>query len=445
MCWQPILENVPKEQARGSIALILEALSKLERELDGAPSLAGGMAGLAVLHGYLAQAGGGQDHAALAAELLQRATAAVSDDPGAASLYGGLAGVGYTMAHLQGRLPGLDAEDELAEIDEALLEHLDQSPWPETYDLIDGLVGFGVYALERLGKGVRSLLPERPGGCFAQKTPDTFSTATACLERVIDRLAETAEHREGGITWESRQEWLPEKYHHLYPHRYYNLGLAHGVPGVVALLGQACAAGVAVARARPLLEGTVRWLLAQQTPEGFPSGIEKDQDKQPARLAWCYGDPGVAAALLWAARLVNEPTWEREARAIAIRAARRPADKSGVVDAGLCHGAAGLGHLFNRMFQATGDECLAEAARFWFEQTLQMQRPGKGVGGYEAWQLDDEQVVTWIADPGLLTGVAGIALALLAATTNIEPAWDRMLLVAAPPRAAQSPERVSAL
>jgi hypothetical protein len=38
-----------------------------------------------------------------------------------------------------------------------------------------------------------------------------------------------------------------------------------------------------------------------------------------------------------------------------------------------------------------------------------------------------------VADPGLLTGAAGIALALLAATSLIEPAWDRVLLVAVPP------------
>jgi hypothetical protein len=31
-----------------------------------------------------------------------------------------------------------------------------------------------------------------------------------------------------------------------------------------------------------------------------------------------------------------------------------------------------------------------------------------------------------------LTGAAGIALALLAAATPIEPAWDRMLLVSIP-------------
>lgn len=313
MSWTPLLEGGLKDRAMESIATVLDALSTGERDLDGSPSLAGGTAGLAILHGYLAQTEGGQDHAALAARLLQRATAAVADHPGFASLYVGLAGVGWALAHLQDRLPGLGGENELTEIDQALLEHLDQSPWPDTYDLIDGLVGFGVYALER-GPGAE---------------------AVACLERVIDRLAETAEHRPDGITWVSRQEWLPPKYRHLYPHRYYNLGLAHGVPGVVALLGLSCAAGVAVAKAHPLLEGAVRWLLAQQTPGGFPAGTEKEQADQPARLAWCYGDPGVAAALPWAARLVNEPAWEREARTIADRAAQRPAEQAGVVDAGL--------------------------------------------------------------------------------------------------------------
>jgi hypothetical protein len=37
----------------------------------------------------------------------------------------------------------------------------------------------------------------------------------------------------------------------------------------------------------------------------------------------------------------------------------------------------------------------------------------------------------------LLTGATGIALALLAAVTAVEPAWDRMLLVDIPPTARQ--------
>jgi hypothetical protein len=60
MGWQPILEGGLKDRARESVAAVLEALSTRERDLDDAPSLAGGTAGLAILHGYLAQTEGGQ-------------------------------------------------------------------------------------------------------------------------------------------------------------------------------------------------------------------------------------------------------------------------------------------------------------------------------------------------------------------------------------------------
>jgi hypothetical protein len=343
---------------------------------------------------------------------------AVADVPRPASLYSGLTGVAWAAAHLRDRLRDLDTEAVNEEIDETLLEHLSQSPWPATYDLIDGLVGFGVYALERMS----------PGADAARLT------AAACLERVIDRLAETAERRSDGITWVSRAEWVPPERREQYPPCHYNLGLAHGVPGVIALLGQACAAGVAVARARPLLDGAVRWLLSQQGPAGFSSLTEPEPSATPARLAWCYGDPGVAAALLLAARCVDEPSWEEAARAIARRAAERQPEQAGVVDTGLCHGAAGLGHLFNRLFQATGEAWLGEAAQFWFRRTLEMRQSERGVAGFAAWRLAPDGTPGWAADPGLLTGAAGIALALLAATTPIEPAWDRVLLVSIAPR-----------
>jgi lantibiotic modifying enzyme len=409
MSWQPLLQGAWKDRAQECIQAILDDLTSLGRDPGGDPSLAGGTAGLALLHGYLAQTEHSQDHAARAGRCLQDAIATVADRPVEASLYSGLTGVGWVMAHLQGPLSG-PGEDDLAQIDDVLLDHLERSPWADDYDLINGLVGFGVYALERLPR----------------------SGARACLERVIDRLAETAEQRAEGISWWTNPAWLPAETRAKWPHGYYNLGLAHGVPGVIALLGQAVAAGLAVARARLLLEGAVRWLLSQQLPGGFPAWV----GEKPARLAWCYGDPGVAAALLGTARCLHEPSWEQQALAIARRASERPSDQAGVVDAGLCHGAAGLGHLFNRMYQASREPPLAEAARFWFERAIQMRRPGRGIGGYEAWTLGDEGEMTWKTDSGLLTGAAGIALALLAGTTAIEPAWDRVLLVAIPPSAA---------
>src|SRR5262249_13671757 len=161
--------------------------------------------------------------------------------------------------------------------------------------LIEGLVGFGVYALERL---------PRPA-------------ATACLERVVDRLAETAERQGEGTTWWTDPAWPPPETRAGNPRGYYNPGLAHAGPGGIGLLGQVCAAGVAQDKARPLLDGAVRWLREQEGPDGFGYWVGPDARRDKARLAWCYGDPGIAAALLGAAGGVAEPGWEAAALAIA--------------------------------------------------------------------------------------------------------------------------------
>ncbi len=411
--WQPLLNGDLKDRALETVRAIVDRLPSW-RVADA--TLASGATGVAVFHAYLARSGFGPEHEATARRLLEKVVAAAAEAELPASLYDGLAGVGWAMAHVRPLMADLDLEDVSADIDAGLREHLGSSPWKEDYDLISGLVGLGVAALERLPH------------------PD----AVACLERVIDRLTETVERRPDGLTWWTNPAWLIPETREKCPHGYYNLGLAHGVPGVIALLGRACAAGVAVEMARPLLDGAVRWLLAQQPADGsgFTHVIESENVEPPkaARLAWCYGDPGIAAALLLAARCVAEPAWEKAARNIALRAAARPVDQAGVVDAGLCHGAAGLGHLFNRLYQATGDEQLADAARFWFRRTLEMRHPERGIAGYAAWMPLKPGDDRWLDDPGILTGVAGIALALLAATTMIEPDWDRMLLVSIRPR-----------
>ena len=412
--WQPLLNGVLKQQAEETVEAIATAVSGLYGTMPA--NLAGGAAGLAVMHGYLAATGFQHDAEDAAESWLQRAIEAMSAVSVDASLYSGLAGVGWAVEHLHNQLRRLDGEEINAEITDTLLELLSHSPWAGDYDLIGGLVGIGVYALER-----------RP-----------HASADALLERVIDHLAETAERRADGLTWWTNPAWLIPETREKCPHGYYNLGLAHGVPGVIALLGRACAADVAIGKARPLLDGAVRWLLVQQPADGtgYTHWIEpeKEEPPKPARLAWCYGDLCISAALLLAAGCVGEPEWERAALNIALRAVARPVDQAGVVDAGLCHGAAGLGHLFNRLFQATGDVRFADAARFWFRRTLELRHPERGIAGYAAWMPLNPGEEGWVGDPGLLTGAAGIALALLAATTTIEPDWDRLLLVSIRPR-----------
>lgn len=83
------------------------------------------------------------------------------------------------------------------------------------------------------------------------------------------------------------------------------------------MLGRAIAAGVAVDKARPLLDGAVRWVLAQRRHDEeslFPYCVGEGVEPKLARAAWCYGDPGIAAALLVTARAVGEPVWEQQGR-----------------------------------------------------------------------------------------------------------------------------------
>jgi hypothetical protein len=423
------------------------------------PNLAGGTAGAALFFAYRAvtsAAGDGDSEAA--ANLLDRSTEALASTPLTPDLYGGFAGVAWTAEHLYGpRFAELDGdpdtdaapgprtaaapespqedpedgvEDPLAEIDDALLRYVERTPWTADYDLIRGLAGLGVYALERL---------PRP-------------SALVCLTKIVDRLSETAEHGPQGTTWHTPPELLPDWQREIFPKGYYNLGLAHGVPAVIALLSvtATAAAGIGAAgdtaaaelarRARSLADGAIRWLLAQRLPPGqsswFGATFSPETPAQQSRLAWCYGDPGIAASLLVTARAAGDAALERFALDLALDAAARPMEDSAVRDAGLCHGSAGLAHLFNRFYQETGEPRLAEASRRWFEHALDFQLPGQGFAGYRAYWVEPGGDQSWRNEAGLLEGVAGIGLALLGGIGDFEPAWDRVLMLSAagPPR-----------
>jgi hypothetical protein len=407
--WGAILEGALRDQA-------LEIVQTIGDSLQSWPvheaCLGSGAAGLAVFFAYLAEGLGDAGHGATAGRLLAQALTTAEREPMLSGLEYGLAGIGWAAAHLRTHLDGLYLEPTLAEIDDAMREHLRQPVWREDFHLAGGLVGLGVYALERLPAPI----------------------AVDCLEHVVDHLAATAKHKPDGATWWRSPERLSPRMRKKMPDGAYDMGLEDGVPGVIAFLARACAAGVAVDRARPLLDDAVRWVLAQEAadgpPEGFPYAIRPNRPQRNwTRSSWSYGDPGVAAVLLGAARCVGEPAWEERALTAALRATTRPPDRTRVFDAGLAIGSAGLGHLFNRLFQATRAPRLAEASRSWFSRALDMRRPGQGVAGYAAWVPDENEVGHWIDDPGIIIGAAGIALALLSAATLLQPTWDRMLLL----------------
>jgi lantibiotic biosynthesis protein len=426
--WRPILEGSLHDRAIDAVRAISDDVLTIGLKEDSenadpllknddSYSLSSGKAGMALFYAYLSELQSKEKNRDAAIFLLEQAVDAFSSTRMFPSLYLGFTGVAWAAEHIQSRLGDSDEEDLNESIDEALMEWLDRPIWSEDYNLIRGLAGFGVYAVERAHK----------------------PSAVQCLERIVALLDENCERKPEGITWHTSPDLLPDHQRAECPNGYYNLGLAHGIPGLIALLGETYAAGVSVDRTWPLLEGAVRWLLAQkmtaQGEEFFPNRIAAEIEPSPSRLAWCYGDLGLSAAVMCAARLADEPSWEREALDIALRSANFSMERARVNDAALCHGAAGNAHIFNRFYQASGDERFKEAALFWFEQTLDMRSPGEGVGGFRSWKVNMATTqFGWEDDPGFLRGSVGIGLSLLAAVTSVEPDWDRVLLTSIPPR-----------
>ena len=398
------------------MATVSSVARELRKKQIRDTTLALGQPGVALLFAYLVKARPDRGHEEIALRFLERAAQSVSAKKTPASLYSGLTGVAWTITHLKPLL-GLEGKYPNAKIDRALETYLRASSWRGEYDLISGLTGLGIYALE----------------CLPQPS------AVRLLKRVVDHLDSTAIRNSHGCTWLSRVEFLSHDWRKSYPNGCYDLGLAHGVPGVIALLGRICGTQNEKLRAtrttaRKLLDGAVSWLLRQKSSHSkvsvFPTCVA-EKTAPPiggSRLAWCYGDLGIATALLLAARCVSQATWEVEALSLARHAARRSFKQSGVIDTGLCHGAAGVAHLFNRLYQATGERVFRDAARYWFHQTMKMRRLKYGVAGFPARLYKRSIGKHWSAQPGLLYGAAGIALALLSAVTPVEPAWDRVML-----------------
>ena len=252
--------------------------------------------------------------------------------------------------------------------------------------------------------------------------------ADRITDLVLSHLEATALASGAGTTWRTLPQFLAPPRRERFPTGVVDLGVAHGVPGVIGMLAQFVDAGVQPDRSRRLLRSAVGWLM-NAVPNRLPrfgTNWPADPD-EVARMGWCYGDPGVAGVLLRASRTLRSPGLEREAVAMLAQIAA-PLASRGVADACFCHGAAGLAHIYNVAFQRTGSAQMRDQARRWLTEVLRLRTPGTGIAGYQFLKIDEESP-RCAPDATLLSGVAGIALVLLAAVEHHEPAWQELYLL----------------
>ncbi len=351
-------------------------------------------------------------------DITERLNEGIAKAPDSASfaLFGGLSGLGWTIEHLSRlsgsseshpggnrRILGSGDDDPLEDLDYHLLRQLQRPTWPTSYDLITGLVGHGVYFLEKI---------------YDPK-------ARTGLLLILDQLEKRAELTAHGITWKTEPEHLPSHQLEMAPNGYYNLGVAHGVPGIIYFLNELVVAQIEVGRVECLLDQAMRWFMSIVNPKREYGICDPwiALGKPGCRLAWCYCDLGVAVVLLQVALRSQRTDWLQVAEQLIESVLVWPHEYTEIDDAPLCHGAFGAAHCFNRLYQYTKDSRCLEKALYFIEAGLEMREQNGGVGGFYSVRK------TRKTSAAFLNGSIGVALQLLAALSPESPGWDRLLLL----------------
>jgi lantibiotic modifying enzyme len=375
-----------------------------------------------LLYAYLARGSGEGAWAERALSQLQAASEHAAVWQGRLGLYDGLCGLAWTIRHVEALLGQTCCAPEiLEEIDQNILEGLRDTEWRGPYDLVNGLTGMGVY--------------------FLETWPSSFASEGLAL--ILNYLVDRATPVSSGITWRTPPELLSQWDRKQAPHGYYNLGVSHGVPGVIFFLDELKALRIQSDRVEPLLTGAVEWLIRQRRPHdtGFVFGSWVPVEENPAEetpmnnhkspgavsWAWCYGDLGVIPVLRRVACRSGQDNWLEISADLFTGLLDMLGRGVDLQMHCLCHGSAGVAHLFNRIYQKEGDPRCLEAAQEWYRRTIQSRSPGNGVGGFSSPPLNPQAVSQ--ANPSFLDGALGTALSLLSAVTSIEPSWDRQLLL----------------
>jgi len=393
------------EQHLDAIALALK--NRVEHEPD--PGFMTGLAGQALFFYSYARSSGQSRYENLGFLALERALAMVNNGFSWPSFAAGLAGMRFTLKYLatRGHISESDGAA-LDDIDPCLNDFAKQRFANGDYDFLHGAIGMYLreqrYPQEDFTNAVKSVvIPAKAG--------------TPSLTATLASLAISP--GPGFLSWETRhpQTGTPE----------INLGLAHGIPSVLWMLSHQ----EPDPERNNLLKGGVNYLLScrmQDTANGsiFPHRIVNGVPDQPGRLAWCYGDPGVGAALWQIGLNCNRPDWQTDAIGILHNAAsRRDSGVNRVHDACICHGTAGLALIFYKMAILTGHDELLDAAGHWARATLDHGQKPDAAAGYLFLTTGDHYISSW----SLLEGITGVGLTLLALLDADTLGWEQGLML----------------
>lgn len=322
----------------------------------------------------------------------------------------GFAGIGWLFEYLKCcDFIDIDTNVLLEDFDAVLKIVLEHEFKKKHYDFLHGALGVLCYFLKR-----------------AQKNKEMIPIINKSISQ-LEALSNA--NNDGSFKWRSIIDYKTGA-------GGYNISLSHGMASIAMIFVKIYQMeGVNREQITILLSKTIRYILNQEIDKDeygcfFPNfALESQGQIMKSRLAWCYGDLGIATTLWQVGNTLDVQEWKNKAIEVLMYAAKRRRNliDNCVFDAGLCHGTAGVGHIFYRMWRNTGLPEFKDTADYWFQETLKMAKFEDGLAGYKVYR--QPQYGGYQNEYGLLEGIAGIGLALMTYYYDLDPTWDECLLL----------------
>lgn len=391
----------------------IDALIKKNYQQSGEIGALSGLAGLAIFEFYYANYKNLPESADAAEEIISMAFDQINEGYNLPTFCAGIAGMGWALQFLETQdFIEIDCDELLPDLDDFLIESMNIETQENFYDFLHGVLGMAFYFLQRNQHTSSDMLKQR----YEQ-----------VINNTIQRLKETAVFDEDTAKWEAYLIRESKT-------RGYNLSLAHGIASIVNFLSRVARDEPFKAEATDLLQKAANYLLRFENAmdEGnctFPDWVFLNGAlQQSGRLAWCYGDIGIAISLRRAGEALGDESLSQKGLDILLASTkRRDPEDTKVVDVGICHGAAGLMHMYQHLYQQTSMVDFQQAADYWAQQTLEMAIHQDGYAGYMQKRGDEKK--PWVAELNMLEGIAGIGLAIISYLSPEMSQWNEALLI----------------
>lgn len=216
-----------------------------------------------------------------------------------------------------------------------------------------------------------------------------------------------------------------------------NMGLAHGIAGVMISMSIALKNGIEVIGQREAIEKLLKVYKECKIDEGkrirwpgqllYENFIKSKRNKGAERASWCYGLPGIARAIYVTSKIVND----EDGIELSLEALRRQAisdlDEYELNSPTICHGFSGVLIINELMYRDTEEIIFKEANVKIAKRILEYYNKDNIVGFKNIEIMNNEIEET--DNTGFLSGVSGVLLALMYFINKNNTHWEKFLLL----------------